>query len=148
MCAELVQVGEGKAVNVTVRLTPRLYSRLVLVAHRHEQTLGETIRDGLQEFVDAPGGRGPGNGMDRRMHENRCSVAQFGNDRVRSRWGLGEKSQTGVTDVTPDPKVRGRSLGPSALVERCWCIPPKWPFGWPRSGFSRKCLRCGRVIAQ
>ena len=41
---------------VTVRLPPRLYSRLVLVAHRHEQELGETIRAGLQAFVDVHGG--------------------------------------------------------------------------------------------
>jgi hypothetical protein len=39
-------------VQVTVGLPPRLYSRLALLAHRHEQTLCEAIRAGLQAYVD------------------------------------------------------------------------------------------------
>jgi hypothetical protein len=42
---------EKKNVQVTVGLPPRLYSRLALLAHRHHQTLGETIRAGLQAYV-------------------------------------------------------------------------------------------------
>ena len=52
MCAELRQEEQGKTVHVTVRLPPQLYSRLVLIAHRHEQPLGDAIREGLRAYVD------------------------------------------------------------------------------------------------
>jgi hypothetical protein len=44
---------ENKDIQVTVGLPARLYSRLALLAHRHDQTLGEAIRAGLQVYVDA-----------------------------------------------------------------------------------------------
>jgi hypothetical protein len=44
---------ENRDVQVAVNLPPRLYSRLALLAHRHDQTLGQAIRAGLQAYVDA-----------------------------------------------------------------------------------------------
>jgi predicted DNA-binding protein len=52
MCAEMMQ-GEGKQVHVTVRLSPQLYSRLVLLAHRQDRSLGDEIRLALEQHIRA-----------------------------------------------------------------------------------------------
>lgn len=53
MCAELAQVeGEKKSVHVTVSFLPHLYSRLVLLAHRHDRSLGDEIRAAAEEHVE------------------------------------------------------------------------------------------------
>jgi predicted DNA-binding protein len=52
MRAEAAESGEEKAVQVTVRLSPYLYSRMALLAHRHEQPLGDAIREALHAYVD------------------------------------------------------------------------------------------------
>ena len=52
MRVETGQSGEGRNVQVTVGLPPTLYSRLALVAHRHDQTLGDAIRAALAGYVE------------------------------------------------------------------------------------------------
>ena len=52
MCAEVGETEQGKVVHVTVALTPYVYSRLALLAHRHEQPLGDAIREALSAYVE------------------------------------------------------------------------------------------------
>ena len=53
MCAELREsTGGRKSIHVTVHFEPRVYSRLVLLAHRNERTLGEEIRQAAQAHID------------------------------------------------------------------------------------------------
>jgi predicted HicB family RNase H-like nuclease len=53
MCAELSESAEGrKSVHVTVRFEPSVYSRLVLLAHRHQHSLGDEIRIAAKQYIE------------------------------------------------------------------------------------------------
>jgi hypothetical protein len=52
MCAVLRDSDESKSIQVTVQFAPRIYSRLALLAHRHELSLGDEIRAAVEAHIE------------------------------------------------------------------------------------------------